>query len=134
MRTLIATTVGTILLISATASPARDRVDTNRDQNHRIEQAIFTERTHATLTGSPYLREIQLVKDQADETERLLLARLQTSDDEGEVARIVHRLERLDVDRELGVLQVQARYARRAGMLDLEGKIRARILDILEED
>jgi len=134
MRTLIALTAGIILLMAATASLAKDRNSPVGEQTRRIEQTIFTEKSHATLAGSPYYREIQLVNDQTDEIERMLLGKLQVSSDEEEVARIVNRLERLEVDRELGVLKIQARYAHRAGMLDLEMKIRVRILDILEEE
>jgi hypothetical protein len=134
MRTLIALTAGIILLSVATTSLAEDRTGPNRDQVRRVEQRIFHESTHAMLTGSPYFRDIQRVNDQAEETEQRLLAQLKISNDDLEVARIVNRLEHLEVDRELSVLKIQARYAHRAGMLDLEMKIRARILDILEQD
>ena len=134
MKTLIALTAAIILLTAATATLAKDRNDPNRDQTRQIEQVIFREKSNATLAGSTYYRDIQLVIEQSNQTEQSLLAALQTANDELEVTRLVNRLERLEVDRELGVLKVQARYAHNAGMFDLEMKIRERILDILEEN
>ena len=134
MRTLIALTAGIILLMASTATLAKDRVARQPDQTPRIEQTIFIERGHATLTRSPYFLEIQKVNDQAQKTELTLLAKLQLTTDDEEFSRIVRRLERLDVERELSVLKIQARYAHGAGMLDLEMKIRSRILHILEEN
>ena len=134
MRTRIALTAAFILLLASATALAKDRSVPNRDQTRKIDQVIFSQKSHAMLIGSPYYRDIRKVNDQADETERRLLAELQFSTEEEDFSRIVCRLERLAVERELGVLKVQAKYARNAGMLDLEMKIRARILDVMEEE
>ena len=133
MRILTTLTLGIILLTAATMATAKDRAEPQPNASRSIQQAIFMQQAHVTLTRSPYYLEIQEVNDQVDETEKLLLSRLQTATDDAEVSRLIQNLERLEVDRELGVLKIQARYAHNAGMLDLEMKIRDRILNILED-
>ena len=132
MRTLITLTIGMILLMASTEALAKNRPSTQRDHNWEIQQTIFMEKGHATLARSTYFLDIQKVNDQAEETEQALLAELQTITTEEDFSRIVNRLERLEVERELSVLRIQSRYAHGAGMLDLEMKIRSRILHILE--
>ena len=137
MRTWIATIAGISLLTIALFAQIAfaDSSDVpQRQRAAKIEQAIFFEQAHPTLIESPYYQEIRHANEAAAETEQLLLARLQDTSDEEEFSRIVHRLERLEVERELKVLRIQARYAHGAGMLDLEMKIRSRILHILETD
>ena len=85
-----------------------------------------------TLKLSPMYLEIQQVLDQAGETEQLLLAELAASTEDKEVERIIHRIERLEVDRTLIILKIQTRYARMEGRWDLERILRARIMEILE--
>ena len=85
-----------------------------------------------TLKLSPMYLEIQQVLDQAGETEQLLLAELAASTEDAEVERIINRIERLEVDRTLIILKIQARYARMEGRWDLERSFRARIMEILE--
>ncbi|MBU8871838.1 MAG: hypothetical protein KOO60_13310 [Gemmatimonadales bacterium] len=134
MRILITLAAGIILLMASTATLAADRITSQRDQVRDIQHSIFMDQSHATLARSPYYSEIQKVNDQTEHAELALLAELRTATDEERVIQIINCLERLEVERELDVLRIQARYARGAGMLDLEMKIRARILHIMEEE
>ncbi len=134
MKTFAALTVVFILLIASSATFAKDRLANQPDQTRKIQQTIFMEQAHATLKRSSYYLDIQKVDDRVEVAELELLAQLQVTTDDKKVARILVNLERLEVERELGILRVQARYAHSAGMLDLEMKIRERILNLLEED
>lgn len=135
MRTWIPTLTVLALLISL-ACNALAADPTPRDQREvpRIEPVPMTTRAHALLTGSPYQAEILKIRERSAAREAWLYEKLRRTDDELQVRRIVACLERLETDTELKLLNVQARYARLAGMLDLEREIRARILEVKELD
>lgn len=87
-----------------------------------------------TLQLSPMYGEIQQVLDQAGETEKLLLRELAAATEDEEVQRIIHRIERLEMDRMVSILKIQARYARLEGDWNLEYRLRTRIREILENE
>lgn len=134
MRTWIPTLTAFVLLLSlTTAALAADRtLPVREDPTLNVEPVRLTTRAHALLTGSPYLAEIQLIRERSSAREAWLYEKLRQTDDELQVKRIVACLERLETDTELKLLTVQAKYARTAGMLDLEREIRARILEVKE--
>lgn len=85
-----------------------------------------------TLMPSPMYLEIQKVLDQAGEIEQHLLTELAMATEDAEVERIIYRIERLDVDRTLAILKIQARYARLEGRWNLEYQLRIRIMEVLD--
>ena len=87
-----------------------------------------------TLQLSPMYLEIQQVLDQAGETEKFLLKELAAAEQDEDVQRIIHRIERLEVDRTLAILRIQVRYARLEGRWNLEYRLRIRIMEILENE
>lgn len=86
-----------------------------------------------TLKLSPMYLEIKEVLDKAGETEQLLLKELAAATEDREVERIIHRIERLEVDSKLIILNIQIRYARMEGRWDLERNLRARIVKLMED-
>ena len=107
MRNLIGTIAGISLTTIALLAPLAFAADPDvpeRLRTARIEKEIFHQQAHATLTESPYYAEIRDVNEDALRTEQELLAALRTTTDEEELSRLVNRLERLEVERELKVL------------------------------
>ena len=87
-----------------------------------------------TLQLSLMYVEIQQVLDQAGETERLLLRELEASTEDQDVQRSIRRITRLEMDREVEILKIQARYARLEGRWNLDYWLRSRIMEILENE
>lgn len=100
-----------------------------QDNSERTGAAGIT-----TLQLSPMFLEIQEVLDQAGETEKLLLRELAAATQDQDVQRIIRQIERLEMDRTLAILKIQARYARLEGDWNLEYRLRTRILEILENE
>lgn len=135
MRNWIPTLTALALLLSlTTAAVAADRTPPVRHDTPRVEPVRTTTRAHVFLTGSPYQAEMAEIREWSSRREARLYEKLRNSDDEEQVRRIVACLERLETETELKLLEVQARYAHRAGMLDLEREVRARMLEIKEQD
>ncbi len=86
------------------------------------------------LETSSQHREIQAILSQIKIQEDKLLHELLVADDDQQIERIIRRIERLDVDRELAILKAKARFARLNGRFDLERKYKGRILDILTSE
>jgi len=87
-----------------------------------------------TLQLSPMYVEIQQVLDLSGQTEQLLLKELAGATEDREVERIVRRIQRLELDREVEILKIQARYARMEGRWNLDFQLRTRIMEILDNE
>ena len=134
MRTLFTLAVGFILLLAMTASaevPQNPQTVSNAVQNYLVDGGHSG---HAVLQLSPIYLEIQQILDTTKATEERLLEELAEATEEDDAARIIRRIERLEVDRDLSILKIQARYARLDGRWDLEYQLRARILEVLESE
>ena len=133
MRILITIAFASVLVLAVSAAGAGDLPkQSGSAASFQDNSRLLGSPGVTTLQLSPMYLEIQKVLDQAGETEQLLLAELAASTEDGEVERIIHRIERLEVDRTLIILKIQTRYARMEGRWDLERSLRARIMEILE--
>jgi hypothetical protein len=128
---------GTVTVLALAASavgaanlPNQSNQATNFQENSRLMGSSGV----TALTLSPMYVEIQEVLDQASETEQLLLKELAAATEDEQAKRIIHRIERLEADRTLAILKIQARYARLEGRWDLEYQLRARIMEVLEQE
>ena len=79
----------------------------------------------------PLLVELAGVLKTMHAREDELLAELANATDEKQTAIIIRRIEKLDTDRELALLKVQARFARLDGRFDLEKKIKEKMRKVL---
>jgi len=86
------------------------------------------------LKCSPMLVEVHKILKKMQKREDALLTELLTASDEKQSDRIILRLVRLETDRNLALLKIQAKYARLEGMFDLERKIKSRIVGILSAE
>ncbi len=86
------------------------------------------------LRLDPMLEEMEIILKEMREREDELLDALLAATDEKQTDRLIQRLERLDTDRELALLKVQARYARLDRRFDLEKEIKGKILKILNTE
>ena len=77
---------------------------------------------------------MEIILKEMREREDELLDALLAATDEKQTDRLIQRLERLDTDRELALLKVQARYARLDRRFDLEKEIKGKILKILNTE
>lgn len=98
------------------------------------ENSLLDRPGRAILQLSPMYLEIFRINEAIVATEAQLLADLAVATDEGEVERLVGRLERLDVDRQLAVLKVRVRYARLEGRFDEAFSLRQEMLQLLQRD
>jgi len=135
MRILITLAFATVLVLAASAIGAADLPQqsgnvTSLQENHRVLGSPGI----TTLQLSSMYMEIQLVLDQAGKAEQLLLTEMAAATEDEDVERIIHRIERLEMDRTLAVLKIQARYARLTGRWDVEYRLRTRIMEILENE
>lgn len=135
MRILHTIALATAITLAASAACAAFLPQQSGDS------ATFQENTRlmgssglTALKLSPMYVEIQEVLDQASVTEQLLLQELAAATEDEQAMRIINRIERLEADRTLAILKIQARYARLEGRWDLEYQIRARILEVLEQE
>lgn len=134
MRILITIALASVLVLAVSTAGAGDLPkQSSYPSSFQDNSRIMTSPGVTTLKLSPMYLEIKKVLDQAGETEQLLLIELAAATEDREVERIIHRIERLEVDSTLIVLKIQARYARMEGRWDLERSIRARIVKILED-
>lgn len=78
--------------------------------------------------------EIHRINEASATAESDLLARLAASQDETEVLRLVHRLQRLDTDRQIDVLKIRVRYARLEGRHELAFRLRQEVLQLMQKD
>ena len=130
--TLVATL---ILLILAAGVFAAEKPLSNHQTD--IPQMMTLPPTHALITVlklDPMHMEIATIIRDMRVREDKLLNELLTATDEEQSNRIIRRIERLDTDRELALLKVQARYARLDQRYDLEREIKGKILKILQND
>jgi len=135
MRILITTVSVTIWVLAASVSSAAEIPSQAGNTASNQNNLRFTGSPGiTTLQLSPIYVEIQQVLDQAGETEQFLLKELAAAEKDEDVERIIHRIERLEVDRKLGILKIQARYARLEGRWNLEYKLRTRIMEILANE
>jgi hypothetical protein len=135
MRILLTLAMGSIFLLAASAAIGEDFRDPQHQTTILRENLLNTGHAgHAALQLSPIYVEIQLVLDTARETESQLLAELAGATEEEEVDRIVRRIQRLETDRDLAILKIQARYAHMDGRWDLEYQLRSQIIALLESD
>ncbi len=135
MRILISFAFATVLVLAASVACTADLPQQSgnsvsfQDNSHVLGSPGIT-----TLQLSSMYVEIQVVLDQADKTEQLLLKELAAATEDDDVERIIHRIERLEVDRTLTILNIQVRYARSEGSWDVVYRLRARITEILENE
>ncbi len=130
--TIIATL---ILLILAAGVFAAEKPLSNSQTD--IPQRMILPPTHTHITVlrlDPMHMEIATIIKDMRVREDKLLNDLLTATDEEQSNRIIRRIERLDTDRELALLKVQARYARLDQRYDLEREIKGKILKILQND
>jgi hypothetical protein len=90
------------------------------------------EATHLTL--SPLFIQILAIEEQTRQSELALLKELAETTDADRAARIVRRLERLEVDMRLQVLEVRMAHARKTGHFDLALRLRSEILNLMTRD
>ncbi|MCK9995050.1 MAG: hypothetical protein KAH56_02085 [Candidatus Krumholzibacteria bacterium] len=135
MRILINLAFATVLVLAASVAGAADL------PQQSANSASFQDNSHVlgspgitTLQLSSMYVEIQAVLNQADKTEQLLLKELAAATEDDDVDRIIHRIERLEVDRTLTILKIQVRYARSEERWDVVYRLRARIMEILENE
>ena len=93
---------------------------------------LLPEAGHALLQLSPMYVEIRDVIAAADQRETALLKQLAAAETDSQVEALIARIKNLAVERELDVLRIQARYARRDGRFELEKKIKARMVEVME--
>lgn len=123
--------VGILIIISGTAlaagpgSPAAGSSTPNS-----LDSIVVPQMT--TLQVSPMYLEIKDVLEQSARTEEGLLAELSMAADELEVQLIVGKIEKLDLDRDLAIMRIQARYAHQEQRWSLEKQIRSRIKELEE--
>ncbi len=135
MRILINLAFATVLVLAASVAGAADLPQQSgnsasfQDNSHVLGSPGIT-----TLQLSSMYVEIQAVLNQADKTEQLLLKELAAATEDNDVDRIIHRIERLEVDRTLTILKIQVRYARSEERWDVVYRLRTMITEILENE
>ena len=135
MRILHTIAITTALLLVVAAAGAANLPQQSSNSAAFQDPARITRSPGVTvLKLSPMYVEIQEVLDQASATEQLLLKELAAATEDEQAMRIIRRIERLEADRTLAILKIQARYARLEGRWDLEYQLRARIMEILEKE
>jgi hypothetical protein len=135
MRILNTIVSVTVLALSASVAGAADLTpQAGNTASYQDNLRVTGSPGITTLQLSPMYVEIQQVLDQAGETEQVLLKELAAAEKDEDVQRIIYRIERLEVDRSLAILKIQARYARLEGRWNLEYKLRTRIMEILENE
>jgi hypothetical protein len=135
MRTLIPLVVVCMALIACVPATAESFREEGRPAVVPVPQTTsLGGQGHATLQLSPMFLEIHAINEEMLATETELLADLAAATDEDEVGRLVHRLERLDRDRELAVLKVRIRSARIEGRFDEAFSLRKEMLQLLQKE
>lgn len=135
MRFLHIFAIATVILLAASAAGAAHLPQqTGSTTTFQDNASLMASPGVTALKLSPMYAEIQQVLDQASETEQLLLKELASATEDEQAQRIIRRIERLEADRTLAILKIQARYARLDGRWDLEYQLRARILEVLENE
>jgi len=135
MRTLLTLTVGGILILSVGSALAESkRPESGQMTVYQPQVPDLASRGHATLKLSQMYLDIHRINLDATTQERELLAELALAQDEDLVNRLVYRLERLDVNRQIDVLKVRVRYARLSGRYDEVFALRREILDLVKAD
>jgi hypothetical protein len=135
MRILHTITLATAITLAASAAgEAYLPQQSNHSANFQDNSRIMGSSGLTVLKLSQMYVEIQEVLDQASVTEQLLLKELAAATEDDQSVRIIRRIERLEADRTLDILKIQARYARLQGRWDLEYQIRARILEVLDQE
>ena len=125
----------TVLALAASEAGAANLPNqSNQATNFQESSRLMGSSGVTALTLSPMYVEIQEVLDKASETEQLLLKELAAATEDEQAKRIIRRIERLEADRTLAILKIQARYARLEGRWDLEYQLRARIMEVLEQE
>lgn len=135
MRILLILTIVTAWVLAPTGAGAADlRTQSGSTSSFQDNPGDSGAAGLTTLQLPPMYLEIKEVLDQAGETEKVLLRELAAAARDEDVQRIVRQIERLEMDRTLAILKIQARYARLEGAWNLEYRLRTRILEILENE
>ncbi len=135
MRILISLAFTTVLVLAASVVGAADLPQSSgnsasyEDNSHILGGPGIT-----SLQLSSMYVEIQAVLDEAVRKEQLLLNELAAATEDEAVERIIHRIDRLEMESTLTILKIQVRYARSEGSWDVERRLRARITEILENE
>ena len=123
--------VGILIIISGTALAAGpDSTAAGSTVPNSPESIVAPQMT--ALRVSPMYVEIKGVLEQSARTEEALLEELSKAADELEVQLIVSKIEKLDLERDLAIMKIQARYAHQEQRWTLEKQIRSRIKELEE--
>jgi len=129
------TTITTLILLILAAGVLAAERPPNTTPPTVPEQAAIPLQTNPTfLKLDPLLVELSHVLKTMQAREDKLLTLLLEATSDQQVATVIRRIERLDTDRELALLKVQARFARLDGRFDLEREIKEKILKILNKE
>jgi|GEM_PF-5700298 len=133
MRILHTTTVFLALALIASAACAAPPLDpTGQPPDFQDPSGSISSSGVTGLKVSPMHLEIQKAVEKAQATEQRLLKELAAATEDEEAERLVHRIERLETELKLAVLKIQVHYAHAQGHWDLEYRLRARIMKLLE--
>lgn len=133
-RPITLTILAAVLILSAGTTLAKDpKIQQDSPQTAQVPRPLPT-RGLAMLQPHPMLVEMQTILREARQKEDDLLKALQAATTEKEMNLALVRLERLDTDKELALLKVQAKYARKLGRYELEREIRHKIVGLLTAD
>ncbi len=122
-----------LILIAGTAQAKDPSLKQNPTTVRQGPQALPAQGM-TTLQQHPMIVEMQTILRETREKEDALIEALKKATTEAEMEVILIRLERLDTDRELALLKVQARYAHKLGRFELEREIKSKIVDLLVDD
>jgi len=133
MRTLITQLVVGMLLMGVGGAIAAQRPHLVGDENlnFRGPRPVLAGQGHAMLTLSPMFLEIQAIFEASAELEHKLLDQLASAKNNEIAVRLVQRLQRIDIDRQLDVLRVRLRYAQSVGQYDQIYRLRQEILELM---
>ena len=135
MRILISLAFAIVLVLAASVAGAADLPQSSSNSaSYQDNSHILGSPGVTSLKLSPIYEEIQAVLDQFGKTEQLLLKELAAATEDEEVERIIHRIDRLEVDSTLAILRIQIRYAQSEGSWDVVYRLRSRITEILENE
>jgi hypothetical protein len=135
MRILLILTIATAWALASSEAGAADLTSQSGSEATFQDHSVVTGAAGFTaLQVSPMYVEIRQVLDQAEKSEQILLQELAAATEDAQVQRIIQRIGRLERDRSLAILKIQARYARLEGDWNREYRLRTRIMEITESE
>ena len=131
MKPLLILTCCLILTCTAALGEDLPRDATPPASDHTLCPAIWSDLT--ALRVSPMHLEIKELLESLRGREAALLADLAAAEDETRSQRIISAIEDLDLERDLAILRIQARYARQAERWTLARQIQERIAELEQQ-